>query len=66
MIPRFTEICKPKHVMLKRQSNSQIPEGASSVFQMYPLHDFFFLHIREVERWVVVTYLLPPGFNRQS
>ena len=26
---------------------------------------FFFLHIREVERWVVVTYLLPPGFNRQ-
>ena len=26
---------------------------------------FFFLHTREVERWVVVTYLFPPGFNRQ-
>ena len=26
---------------------------------------FFFLHIREVKRWVLVAYLLPPGFNRQ-
>ena len=41
MIPRYTEICKPKHVMSKRQSNSQIHERAPSIFQTYPLHDFF-------------------------
>lgn len=65
MIPRYTEICKPKHVMLKRQSNSQIPERAPSIFQMYPLHDFFlppYKGGREVGR----CDLSPPTWVQQT